>query len=160
MLEIRPLKPSDKPSWSALWQGYLDFYETSLSDDLTQSLWRRLHDDNVQLYGYLVVDQGTIIGLMHYVIHEATWTDQPVCYLEDLYVDSAARGKGAGRALIQKLLDEAKAQNWNRVYWHTHADNKNARALYDQFTLEGGFVKYAVYTDKQGYSCQKNSKVF
>lgn len=148
MLTVRSISQNDKSVWLTLWQGYLEFYKEDLPDDVTESVWQRLFDDSVRMYGHVVEYNGQVVGLCHSVIHDATWTAEPVCYLEDLYVDSSVRGKGAGRALIQNLLDLAKEQKWNRVYWHTHEDNKNARALYDQFVKEGGYVKYAVYTDK------------
>ena len=148
MLIVRPISQNDKTVWLDLWQGYLEFYKEDLPDGVTESVWQRLFDDNIRMYGYVAEYQGQVVGLSHSVIHDATWTAEPICYLEDLYVDASVRGKGAGRALIQNLLNLAKDKGWNRVYWHTHEDNKNARALYDQFVKEGGYVKYAVYTDK------------
>ena len=148
MLKVRPLSKDDKDVWLTLWQGYLKFYKENLTDDVTQSVWQRLFDENVSMHGYVAELDGQVVGFSHAVIHDATWTAEPVCYLEDLYVDKVVRGKGAGRALIQNLLDLAKERGWNRVYWHTNEDNKNARILYDQFVKEGGYVKYAVYTDK------------
>ncbi|NQZ14663.1 MAG: GNAT family N-acetyltransferase [Alphaproteobacteria bacterium] len=148
MISVRPLCSADKAAWLELWRGYLNFYETTLSDEITASVWERLLDDNAPIYGHVAEYDGEVVGLCNSVIHDATWTNEPVCYLEDLYVSEAARGQGAGRALIQNLLGLAKKNHWNRVYWHTHHDNKGARALYDQFVEEGGFVRYAVYTDK------------
>lgn len=148
MIEIRDMKLPDIDQWHKLWHDYLDFYKETLPPETTQSVWERLLDPDVSMIGHVAVYNEKIIGFSHSVIHPATWTDQPVCYLEDLYVDERVRGKGAGRALIQNLIDMAKTENWNRVYWHTHATNENARALYDQFVPEGGFVRYAVYNDK------------
>lgn len=144
---IRGVKPEDKDQWLVLWQGYLDFYKSEVSEDVTRSVWARLFDDASSIIGHVAEIEGQVIGFSNSVIHEATWTAEPVCYLEDLFVDTSVRGKGAGRALIQNLIDMAKTENWNRVYWHTHADNKDARLLYDKFTKEGGFVRYCVYTE-------------
>lgn len=148
MIEIRDIKPPDIDQWHRLWHGYLAFYKETLTPETTQSVWERLLNPDVSMMGHVAVCQDKIVGFSHSVIHPATWTVQPVCYLEDLYVDEIIRGKGAGRALIQNLLDMAKVEKWSRVYWHTHQDNANARVLYDQFVNECGFVKYAVYTDK------------
>lgn len=148
MIEVRDIKSPDIDQWHKLWHGYLDFYQETLLPEITQSLWDRLFDPNVPVIGHVAVHNDKIIGFSHSVIHPATWTNDPVCYLEDLYVDERARGKGAGQALIQNLLDMAKREKWNRVYWHTHHDNTRARALYDKFVSEGGFVRYAVYTDQ------------
>ena len=79
---------------------------------------------------------------MNYILHANTWNDQPVCYLEDLFVDSALRGQGAGRLLIETLVDKAKEAGWFRVYWMTHKDNATARILYDKLAVATDWVRY------------------
>ena len=34
----------DEDAWLPLWRGYLDFYETSVSDEVTDATWRRIVD--------------------------------------------------------------------------------------------------------------------
>jgi ribosomal protein S18 acetylase RimI-like enzyme len=62
-------------------------------------------------------------------------------------VSPAARGGGAGRALIEAVVERARSNGWNKVYWHTRADNERARALYDSFTQADDFVRYVVPPD-------------
>lgn len=38
---------------------------------------------------------GKLLGLVHYLFHNATAFPQPNCYLSDLFTSDAARGKGA-----------------------------------------------------------------
>ena len=87
---------------------------------------------------------GQVVGFANCVVHENTWELQAVCYLEDLYVAPAARGQGAGRALIEWLRNAMRAEGWARLYWMTHKDNVMARDLYDQFTQADDFVRYVV----------------
>jgi hypothetical protein len=35
---------------------------------------------------------GRVIGICDYLFHASTWSTQPICYLQDLYVDRDARG--------------------------------------------------------------------
>ena len=65
-------------------------------------------------------------------------------YLEDLWVDPAARGTGIGRKLIETLIARSLDQGWRRVYWHTEADNAAARALYDRIAVLTPYVRYDV----------------
>jgi GNAT superfamily N-acetyltransferase len=67
-----------------------------------------------------------------------------VCYLEDLFVDPDRRGAGVGKALLEWLRNAMRAEGWARLYWVTHKDNADARALYDQFTKADDFVRYVV----------------
>ena len=86
-------------------------------------------------------------GFVNYVLHPSTWGTADTCYLEDLFVSPEARGSGAGRALIEAVLERAKAYGWDKVYWHTRADNARARALYDSFAPADDFVRYVVPPD-------------
>jgi GNAT superfamily N-acetyltransferase len=78
------------------------------------------------------------------VLHPFTWSEGPTCHLEDLFVRPDARCRGVGRALIQHVIDLAKAEGWARVYWMTEAGNERARTLYDRFCKTDGFVRYTI----------------
>jgi GNAT superfamily N-acetyltransferase len=45
----------------------------------------------------------------------STWTGTPTTYLEDLYVDDAARGRGVGRALLARLAKITLERGWTRI---------------------------------------------
>lgn len=141
---IRAALPSDEPAWRELWQGYCEFYETTLPDDTTRRTWKRILDPDSAVMCIVAEVDGRVYGFAHCVVHENTWETQPVCYLEDLYVAPAARGHGIGRALIEWLRNAMRAEGWARVYWMTRRDNHAARALYDRFTPADDFVRYVI----------------
>lgn len=61
-------------------------------------------------------------------------------YLYDLKVNSAARGKGVGKALIQAGLEEAKARGYIGLYTQAQDNNLNACMFYLKAGFEiGGF---------------------
>ncbi|HLX17324.1 MAG TPA: GNAT family N-acetyltransferase, partial [Bradyrhizobium sp.] len=66
---------------------------------------------------------GRLLGLTHYLFHRSTTAIAPVCYLQDLFTDNAARGKGVGRALIEGVYEQAKRAGAPRVYWQTPRDS-------------------------------------
>jgi GNAT superfamily N-acetyltransferase len=144
-ITIRPLAAGDRDVWFPLWQGYLDFYDAKLDPRISDNTWRRLLDPHEPMYG-LVADggQGRLVGILNYVLHANTWSDRPVCYLEDLFVDPAMRGQGAGRALIEGLAALAKGAKWRRVYWMTREGNATARALYDRIATATDWVRYDI----------------
>lgn len=143
-VQIRGLASGDRAQWDVLWAGYLAFYEHELPDDITDHLWRRLLDPSDQPYGFVAVDASTgeLVGFVHFHFHLSTWSVEGYCYLEDLFVSPAARGKGAGRALIDAVYRAADARGATRVYWHTQATNTDARALYDKVAELTEFVQY------------------
>jgi GNAT superfamily N-acetyltransferase len=67
-----------------------------------------------------------------------------VCYLEDLYVEPAARGHGIGTAFIEWLRNAMRAEGWARLYWVTRESNAQARRLYDKFAQADDFVRYVI----------------
>jgi GNAT superfamily N-acetyltransferase len=142
-VEVRELRPSDRQNWDALWSGYLEFYEHRLPQAITDHVWQRLIDPADQPYGLVALDEtGALVGFVHYHFHLSTWSVAGYCYLEDLYVAAAARGKGAGRALIEAVYRAADERGATRVYWHTQETNAQARELYDKVAELTPFVQY------------------
>ncbi len=143
-LTVRDPRPDDEAAWRRLWAGYTAFYGVDVPEPVTAGTWTRILDPNSPVFARLADAGGAAAGFAVCVLHEGTWSLEPLCYLEDLYVDPAARGRGIGAALIDDLVAMAGARGWSRVYWHTQADNMAARALYNRYTPADGFVRYRV----------------
>jgi GNAT superfamily N-acetyltransferase len=88
------------------------------------------------------------VGIVHFLFHEDTWSNVPACYLQDLYVDSTARGTGCGRMLIEAVAESARTAGANSPYWLTHQSNVVARRLYDRLGQNQGFIQYAYVADR------------
>jgi GNAT superfamily N-acetyltransferase len=144
MKSTRPLEASDKPSWDPLWQGYLKFYKTQLSDEQSELTWNRLLDPNFNLYCLVAEVDGAIKGITHYSFQNSTWAPKNYCYLEDLFVEPSLRGGGIGRLLIDSVKKIAEAAGSSRLYWNTDSTNETARKLYDSYELESGKVQYRI----------------
>jgi ribosomal protein S18 acetylase RimI-like enzyme len=66
------------------------------------------------------------------------WWAAEDCWLEDLFVESAARGSGLGRALVQATLDRARERGCRRVELDVNTENAPALALYRALGFETG----------------------
>jgi GNAT superfamily N-acetyltransferase len=142
---IRKIEPRDEPRWRRLWDAYTRFYEREPDEAVTRHTWRRLMDPASPVHAIVAEREGDgVIGIANYLIHENTSSLTPVCYLQDLFVDPAARASGVGRQLIDWLVAEMGAQGWSRLYWATRENNYRARGLYDQYTPHSGFVRYVI----------------
>ena len=140
---IRPLVETDDAEWRRLWTGYLEFYETSVTEEVYRTTFARLLGNELQDYHGLVAEQGgKPIGLTHYLFHRHCWRIENVVYLQDLFVDPEARGTGAGRALIEAVYAAGDAAECPTVYWTTQDFNATARLLYDRVANLTPFVKY------------------
>jgi GNAT superfamily N-acetyltransferase len=149
-IRIRSIEPWDELRWRELWDAYTRFYEREPSEPLTVSTWERIFNPGVPVYAIVAEDaDATVVGIANYLIHESTSALRPVCYLQDLFVDPAWRSGGVGAQLIDWLVAEMAAQGWSRLYWHTKEDNYRARALYDKYTRQSGFLRYVIESPGQ-----------
>jgi ribosomal protein S18 acetylase RimI-like enzyme len=143
VIEVRDARPDDEPAWRGLWRAYCEFYEMAVEEPVTAATWERLLGDSPM--SCLVATEGeAVVGFANYLLHPSTWSRGDSCYLEDLFVAPVARGRGAGRALIEALAARARERGWRHVYWHTERDNRPARALYDSFAPADRFVRYVL----------------
>lgn len=145
LTSVRECRAEDETAWRRLWADYNHFYRATIPDLVTSTTWSRVVDPAAPVIGRLAESGGKSVGISVSVLHAGTWTMDPVCYLEDLFVDAAARGQGVGRALIEDLIALAGARGWSRLYWHTEAGNMAARRLYDRFTPADSYVRYRLF---------------
>ncbi len=142
-ITIRPLQPADEAEWRRLWKAYLEYYETSVPEEVYQTTFQRLISaDHPNQKGLIALQEGRPAGLVHYIYHPHNWKIEDVCYLQDLYADPAARGTGVGRKLIEAVYKAADADGCPTVYWLTQDFNQTARKLYDRIGTLTPFIKY------------------
>ena len=145
-LTVRPIRRDDFAQWLPLWDGYNAFYgrsgPTALKREITDMTWSRFFDAYEPVHALVAEDNGTLLGLVHYLYHRSTTAIDPQCYLQDLFTAQAARGKGVGRALIEGVYAKAQHAGSPRVYWLTHETNATAQQLYDRIAEKSGFIVY------------------
>jgi ribosomal protein S18 acetylase RimI-like enzyme len=140
---IRAATRADYPAWKDLWEQYLVFYETELPPEHTDRLWQKLLDESDPAECLVAEVDGEVAGMVQFFPHTDLWEEQPACYLSDLYVDPAWRGRGIGAALIRAVEERSRDRGWAYVYWQTAEDNHRARGMYD--TLTGGASGFVIY---------------
>src|SRR6185312_787281 len=145
--QIRPIRRADYEEWRPLWDGYNAFYgrsgATSLPEEITHVTWERFFDAAEPVHALVAVEEGNLVGLVHYLYHRSTTRLHDVCYLQDLFTAAALRGLGIGRHLIHAVYDAASAAGCSRVYWQTQVTNQAGRALYDKVGTHHGFIVYS-----------------
>lgn len=143
-LSIRPITAADRQSWEPLWRGYLEFYEKTIPAETTEFTWKRLTTTH-EVEGLLAwSENGEALGLAHFFYHPSTSTRGGNCYLQDLFVVPAARGRRVGRQLIAAVVKAAKAKGIAIVYWQTEEFNGTARRLYERVAKRSPFIRYQI----------------
>ncbi|VVJ15964.1 Histone acetyltransferase HPA2 and related acetyltransferases [Amycolatopsis camponoti] len=145
MITLGGLAAEDRPAWENLFAGYNTFYGRTLAPELMDRAWREFASgERMHALGARLDDE--LVGIVHFFTHVST-TSADVCYLQDLFTDTKARGRGVGRALIEAVAEWARERGCVRVYWHTQTSNTTARRLYDQVALDKGFMQYQIPLD-------------
>ena len=142
-VHIRQILPADKPEWRRLWTAYLEFYGSTVSEEVYETTFQRLFEEDPWMPRcFLAVQDERPVGLVHYFYHTHCWRVERVCYLQDLFADPDVRGQGIGRKLIEAVYAQAKADGAPSVYWMTQEHNVQARKLYDRIGTVTPFIKY------------------
>jgi GNAT superfamily N-acetyltransferase len=117
-IEIRRARESDVPAIVAMVHELAEFERASDQCHLTpQQLTDALFRPDAALFGHVALRDGEPIGMALWFLNYSTWRGRHGIYLEDLYVRPAARGTGAGKALLAALAATCVERGYERLEW-------------------------------------------
>ena len=102
-------------------------------DSFLASVERLIGRDDTEFWLAAPSDGEPAAGLCQLRFRHSVWTATEDCWLEDLFVRREARGRGVGRALVQRALERARERGCRRVELDTYEDNNGAIRLYESF---------------------------
>jgi len=87
-----------------------------------------------------------IVGFALYYIRYSTWKGQAM-YLEDILITNEMRGKGIGKLLFDRLIEEAKERKFNRIIWQVLNWNEPAINFYKKYNadIDSGWLNCSIY---------------
>lgn len=132
-IEIREIRPEDDVELGTLIRkvleemdapktgtAYADPYLFQLSDYYTAP--RRSY--------YILTDGLRIYGGGGY--GDLPGAEETTCEIQKMYFDSAIRGKGWGRRLIEHVMEQARAEGYKKAYIETLESMISAQKLYEK----------------------------
>lgn len=89
--------------------------------------------------------EGVIVGMSLYYIRYSTWKGSRL-YLEDLIVTEAWRGKGIGKMLFDRTLQEVHELGFSGMVWQVLDWNEPAIKFYNKYeaNLDAGWLNASV----------------
>ena len=88
--------------------------------------------ENPVWYAYVAEADGKVEGFALWYIRYSTWKGQRL-YLEDFLVSEKMRGKGIGKLLFDKLLEEAQSKQYSGMAWQVLDWNEPAINFYKKY---------------------------
>ena len=87
-----------------------------------------------------------IAGFALYYIRYSTWKGQAM-YLEDILITNEVRGKGIGKLLFDRLIEEARDKKFNRIIWQVLDWNEPAINFYKKYNadFDAGWINCSIY---------------
>lgn len=131
MVTVRPALPADGPAYVRLVRALAEFEQLPPPDEAASA---RLLDDAFgprPRYELWVAElDGEVAAYAVTFSTYSTFRGKPTLFLEDLFVDPAARRRGVARAVLARLRAEAEARGCGRFEWFVLDWNVNAQELY------------------------------
>lgn len=90
---------------------------------------------------FVAKENNTIIGFALFYTRYSTWKGCRL-YLEDFIVTETYRGKGVGKLLFERVIKEAKENNYNGMCWQVLDWNEPAINFYNKYQayIENGWL--------------------
>ncbi len=132
-IEIRKGTKEDLPRLMELIQ------ELALFEKAPDSITNTIKDMEADGFGsapvfefYVAITDNIIVGIALYFVKYSTWKGKGI-YLDDLIITEKYRGKGIGKILFDKIIDEAKKINAKQLHWQVLDWNTPAIDFYKKY---------------------------
>jgi len=136
-LQIAPVEAAEFERLLPLIAAYQRFYEVDeVDEERNRAFFRRFLAPSGD--GMLLGARGggELIGYACLYWHFSSLSAAETVLMNDLFVSETARGRGAGRALIEASAAVARERGATHLQWATAPDNLIAQRLYDSTGAE------------------------
>jgi GNAT superfamily N-acetyltransferase len=131
---VRLATPDDADDVARLMIGFRDFWDRDEPGDeaFETGARRLLADPNTD---FLLAGEPPA-GVCQLRYRYSIWTGSD-CWLEDIFVEEAARGTGLGRALMEAAFERARERGCARMELDVNEANSGALKLYESLGFDG-----------------------
>jgi GNAT superfamily N-acetyltransferase len=142
-VDVRPAHTDEIEEMLPLIRAYCEFYETEPDDEGLRSMFETLINEPSQGAVFIARDGGKAVGFATLDWKWSSLKAARIGYLEDLFVDPEARGRGIADALIEVCAARCRELGMPAMEWLTAPDNHRAQKVYDRTGAESGtYMEY------------------
>lgn len=126
---LRIAGPTDLAAVTGLVGDFRDFLQSEApgNAELEVTISQLLADRSTE---FLLIDDPPV-GFVQLRFRLSVWTGTEDAWLEDAFVNEAARGKGHGRTLVTAAIQRARSRGCRRIQLDVNLDNGPALKLYE-----------------------------
>ena len=132
-ISIRNIVPADFPDLIRLFHEFSVFQKEPAK--MTNSVEKLTADQELVMGFVAVSEEGEVLAYVTYFFTYHTWSGKSL-YMDDLYVQQEFRGKGIGKALLEKVIEFAKDNNCISLRWLVSHWNQKAKQFYASIGAE------------------------
>jgi GNAT superfamily N-acetyltransferase len=142
-VEIRTARTDEIEEMLPLIRAYCEFYETEPNDAGIRKMFETLITEPSQGVVFIARDDGRAVGFATLDWKWSSLKGARLGYLEDLFVDPEARGRGIADALIEVCAERCRELGMPALEWLTAPDNHRAQKVYNRTGAESdAFLEY------------------
>ena len=142
-VEIRPARTEEIEEMLPLIRSYCEFYETEPDDEGLRKMFEILINQPDQGAVFIARDDSRAVGFATLDWKWSSLKAARIGYLEDLFVDPEARGRGIADALIEVCADRCRELGMPAMQWLTAPDNQRAQSVYNRTGADAGmYLEY------------------
>lgn len=131
--QIRFAKESDLDQLLDLCAAHAAFEKSEYSKEgKKEQLSRAFFTTNPAAFCLVVEMDSSLIGYATYMPQYSTWDASFYCYMDCLFMTSAARSKGIGTQLMKRIQAESKTLGCSHIQWQTPDFNTRAIQFYER----------------------------
>src|SRR3954454_6292579 len=131
-VELLPARTDEIEEMLPLIRAYCEFYETEPDDEGIRKMFETLIKEPSQGAIFIARDGGKAVAFAPLDWKWSSLKAARIGYLEDLFVDPEARGRGIADALIEVCAERCRELGMPAMEWLTATHNYRAQKVYNR----------------------------
>jgi GNAT superfamily N-acetyltransferase len=140
-VQVRAVRAEDLAAWTGLFIAYRSSGGL-VGDGPADVVWSWIGSDEHATRCHVAVHDGALVGFVHFRAFERPILATRGLWVDDLFVDPVARGRGVAARLLDDVRRVADAERYDVVRWTTRESNEPARRAYDRIATQADVVVY------------------